>query len=258
MTGVTLQAGVCSGQCELRFFVMVEAPESEAVRVVTARAIGTKPALVMLILVTTLARPRGIFVSGCAVAFFARHCGVEADKRKTAEVVIEGDFLAPSCFIVTAFATLTKLAAMGIVFLVTSDAGRRQLFAIEITPVACIAFYFLVPTPQWEFRRFGVVKADGGPLLGRMTRLAFGSVAAAVGVLGFVAIDARAGQILVAFARVTDGALNVFVSTLKREFGFGVIESPGLAPAVFTVATGAIFAELAFVRLVFFMASDTG
>ena len=130
MAGMTLQTGMCSGQRELGFLVVIEAPEREAVGVMTARASGTKPALVMLVFVTTLARPRGILVGGGAMTLLAWYRGVEADKWKPAEVVIEGDFLAPGRFIMAALAALSELAVVGIVFLVTGDAGRRQLVAV--------------------------------------------------------------------------------------------------------------------------------
>ena len=111
---------------------------------------------------------------------------------------------------------------------------------------------------QRKFRGFAVVETDRGPLFRSVTRLAFGSVAAAVRILRFVTIDARAGQVFISFAGVADGALHLFMSPFEREFCFGVIEGPRLTPGVLAVTARTIFAKLAVVRLVLLMASNTG
>jgi hypothetical protein len=101
--------------------VVLKAPTAPAVRVVTVCATGSEPASVMHVFVATVASTRRIFERRCPVTFLARYGGMQADQRKTGDVVIEHNLFPPPGLIVTLSTTDAKLALMGIVLLVTAD-----------------------------------------------------------------------------------------------------------------------------------------
>ena len=138
--------------------------------------------------------------------------------------MVERGYAAPTGLVVTPLAADTKLAFVAIILAVTRYAGRRQLVAIEITAVACIALDFCMGGPEREFRVLIVIKADRGPLVLLVAGSALGAVPSAVDVLNPVAIHARCADSLVAFANMARGARDIAVRTLQRKPGLIVVE----------------------------------
>ena len=73
------------------------------------------------------------------MALLARNDGVFSEQRKTREIVIVGDLLAPGVFVVALLAVLAELALMRVVLLVAGDAGRPELVLVQIARVAGLA-----------------------------------------------------------------------------------------------------------------------
>lgn len=104
--------------------VVIETPACPPVRIVAKRAIAREAALVMPVLVATRAGARCVLERGRTMTFFARQNGMPSDQRESRDVVIEGHFLTPTRFPVALLAAAAELTFVGIVLLVTGQAGR--------------------------------------------------------------------------------------------------------------------------------------
>ena len=104
----------------------------------------------------------------------------------------------------------------------TRNAGRLQLFSIDITGVANVTFDFLVCAAKWIFG-FVVVKSHVLPFGLIVARLAFRPVPVRMDVLQAMAGHASTREILVDFADMTGRAIDVFVRTFEREFCLVVV-----------------------------------
>ena len=105
--------------------------------------------------------------------------------------MVERHLLSPARLGVAALATITELTLVRIALLVARDAGRRELFFIDIALVTTIAFNLLVFALQRKLG-LGVVEACLFPFLGCVAGLAFLSVTACMRILRPMAIDAGA------------------------------------------------------------------
>ena len=108
--------------------VMIEDPEVKTVWIVALGTGPAEPALVVWVLVATLAGARRILEGVRPVAFLARYGGVEADQREPRQIVVEFDFLAPARLGMTALASFAELALVRIALFVARDARCRKLF----------------------------------------------------------------------------------------------------------------------------------
>ena len=148
------------GQGVSRLHIVIEAPHPPAVGIVAERAIRAQAPLMMLVAMAGGAILRRAFELQRAVAAFARYDGVASNQRELRDIVVERGYAAPSDFTVTLLAAGAKLALVAIILLVTRYTGRRQLVAIEIAGVACIAFDFGVGASEWKFRRLVVIEVS--------------------------------------------------------------------------------------------------
>ena len=237
--GVTRLALCCAMSTRERIlgiFVVIESPKFPTIGVVTMLTCRPELALVLSILVAGRADPQRIAVSLRAVAGFARHRCMQANQWKARDVVIEHDFLPPVRFGVARFAACAELAFMRVVAFMTSDAGCRELVAIEIALVAGIALDLFVCAPQRKFRRFVVIEFNGFPFFRAVTGLAFRAIAALVNILDFVAIGTGVRQVFVALANMTNRAWHLGVCAVERELGFAMVKGLWFSPSVFGVA----------------------
>jgi hypothetical protein len=150
---------------------------------------------------------------------------------------------------VTPLAARPKLALVAIVLLVTRYAGRRQLVAIKIAGVACIAFDFGVGASEWKFRRLVVIEANRPPFIHVVAGLTFGAVSSTVSVLNPVAIDACCADPLVALADMARGAEDGAMRTLKREPGLVMIELLDASPRCLDMAILTYLSQASLVRI---------
>jgi hypothetical protein len=97
------------------------------------------------------------------VAFLARNDGVFSEKRKMREIVIVGDLLPPSRFVVALLAIGAELALMRVVLLVAGYAGSPGLVTVKIAGVAGFAAHARMGVVQREFR-LRMIEANGFPL----------------------------------------------------------------------------------------------
>ena len=114
------------------------------------------------------------------MALLARHGGMQASQRKSRDVVVEDDLLAPPAFVVALATAVPQLALVGIVFLMAARARGRGFADRGICLVAGLAFGRSVLTAKREFRRFPMIEVYRAPRIGRMAR--FTLVAALAGV----------------------------------------------------------------------------
>ena len=94
-----------AGQCKPGLRGMVEAPRFPSIRCVALRALRTQPALVMRILVTTIASHLRVFETRRAMAIFAGNAGMKPDQWEAGDIMVESDLLAPTRLFVALLAT---------------------------------------------------------------------------------------------------------------------------------------------------------
>lgn len=78
------------------------------------------------------------------MTLFARNLCVQADQRKSAQLVIEADLLLPRGLIVTVFALGAELALMRILRLVTRNTGCLKFHIENTALMAAVACGFPV------------------------------------------------------------------------------------------------------------------
>jgi len=191
------------------------------------------------------------------MTFFARHCDVKADQRKSRQVVVEFDFLTPSSLGVTASATLAQLPFVEIALLVTGDAFDRKLLFEQIASVALVASDFLMAAPERKLCLV-MVEVRLTPLRGCVAALALVAVAATMCIVCAMAGKARSRQILIAFTRMAYGAFDVFVRAVERKPRLCVIKWLLAAPGLIVMAPGALFPQCSFVLVVLLVTTDAG
>ena len=136
---VTLQGPMRTGQRVAGLLVMIETPMRPTVGVMTAQAVGAEPADVMGIGMAARARAWCILERLTAVAIFAGYHCMQADERKSRQVMVEGDFLSPASLLVTLLAVAPQLATMRIILAVARGARHGELVTIEVSAVALLA-----------------------------------------------------------------------------------------------------------------------
>ena len=109
---------------------VIETPPLPAIWIVAQRTLGTETPLVMRILMARTARLWRILEALGAMALLARYAGVQANQRKTRDVMIESHLLTPTRFRVTLFAAGPKLAFVYVVFLMAGGAVGGELVAV--------------------------------------------------------------------------------------------------------------------------------
>lgn len=129
-----------------------------------------------------------------------------------------------------------ELALMRILRPVARDAGGLKLDVEHPALVATVAGGLFVRALERELRFFGVIEANGLPLLYGMASVTLGAEATAMNVLDLVAIDTAMRQAFVALAHMAGGAGHFAVSPFERECGLGVVECLRLSPVVLPVA----------------------
>lgn len=248
-----------AGQWVVRLRVMVEAPESPTVRVVTFAAFRAEASGVCIVgPVTRYAVQSRVLVGGIEMAFLARRRGVQTDQRKAGQVVIEEDFSAPSIFIVALRAFPAFLPFVHVVAVVAGDTGRRKFLPLGIrTLVTPLAKNLGVLAPKREFGGPVVVEGCLVPVGRQMAGGAIAPGRPLVGVDQLVARDTSgAKRFLRDVPPMAIEALQVGVPARQGELRrFGVIEAD-LAPVV-GVVTGLAFRAIAtLVRIIRLVAGD--
>jgi hypothetical protein len=168
--------------------VVIKSPASPAVGVVTKIAVGSKTALVVIILVAARASDRGSLERCSLMAFFARNDGVPAYQRKASQFVVEPGYLPPTGVLVTLFTPGSELPLMRIVLLMARDATGGQFLAKKAN-VTGVTFDFHMGAAQ-GILCFVVIEPRLFPVILPVTRFTFAPVAARVNILNFVACDA--------------------------------------------------------------------
>jgi hypothetical protein len=257
VAGMTLQASMGASQGIRRLLVVIKAPTGPAVWRVTCRTGGSDTSLMVVVRVATRACLGHILERWRSMTLFAGHDRMQPDQRKARDIVVEGDFLAPTRFVVTLLAFASKLACMRIVLLVARGTHHAELVAVETAGMARLALDLRVAATQGKARCLGVIESNRFPGLHAVARLAFGAMATSMRILNLVAGHARRREPLVALAGMACCASNLGVGALQGKFGPRVIERLHPPPGLFAVAGFAAFTQPPLVGIDRLMAIET-
>jgi hypothetical protein len=121
---------------KIGLFVVIENPQSPAVRVMAKSTVLSQCGLVLVIGLMAGETPRfGILEDSGQVTLLAGRGCVQPDKGETRQVVVENDLLRPARLLVTTFAIFTLLATVNVVVSVAGATPDREIFLFECTPV---------------------------------------------------------------------------------------------------------------------------
>jgi hypothetical protein len=182
--------------------VVIKSPASPAVGVVTKTAVGSKAALVVIILVAACASDRGSLERCSLMTFFARNDGVPSYQWKASQFMVESARLSPTGVLVTLFTPGSELTLMGIVLLMARDATGGQ-FVAKKADVTGVAIDLHMRAAQ-GILCFVVIEPRLFPVILPVACFTFGPVAASVNILNFVACDACCADTGISLAGVTE------------------------------------------------------
>jgi len=162
---MTIETLVRSAQRERRLCIVIEAPEPPAVGIVAVFTRVPQASKVDVgVFVAARAVERSLLEPWCQVALLAsRHC-VQAQQRKSRQVVIEEYLIRPPAFIVACGAVHPLLALVNVVFDVTAIAGGFGLLLVQLCGVAPPTFDLLVRALQRKIRRLIMVEYRRFPI----------------------------------------------------------------------------------------------
>ena len=189
VAGLAIEVAVRPGQRVARLRVVVIAPALPTIRVVTKRTVRPQANFMMPVAVAGVAIQRRALELKRTMAFLAGHDGVASDQRKSGDIVIEGCCSTPVGLAVALLATISKLAFVLVILLMTGHAGRCQLVVIEIPGMAEIALDLRMRGSQWIFRLV-MIEMNRFPLVLVVAAFAFGAVPSGVNILDPVAVHA--------------------------------------------------------------------
>ena len=249
MAGLTIEIAMGSGERVPRLRIVIVAPTLPAIRVVAEPTVRPQAAFMMLVAVAGVAIQRRALELQRTMTFLAGNDGMAADQRKPRDVMIEGRRFSPAGLSVTLVAAVSELALVLVVLLVTGQAGRCELVAIEIPGMTEIAFDLRMRVSQRVFR-LAMIEMNRFPLALVVAAFAFDAVASAVNVLNLMAIHTPGADTLVALANMARRAGDGGVCALEGKFRRAVVERLDHAPIGLTVATVAFFAQARLMRVI--------
>lgn len=167
-------------------------------------------------------------------------------------LMIEGS-RQPFVIAVTAAALASEATGMRILSFMASLAITRQRIVQPAIAVAVRTIEPCVSAWQREARLPGVIELCALPSCRRMTIRALRAAFAAVHVIGGVTRDASLRSCMIAVAEMTGEASDFFVFVAQRK-GRSVVIERDVRPRNGVVTVGALFPQLAFVRLHLLMA----
>ncbi len=252
---MAIEAGMRAGEREFGLSVMIKPPKFPTVRIVADRALVSQATFVVIGFPVARGTEEGCILESLRqMAFFARHDGMLADKRKARDIVIERNVAAPAIFSVTLSAQFPKLAFMWVIVTVAPAALHREFLFEKITYMTPIAFRLLVFAAQGKLRILVVIETNSFPFLGRMAFFAFFSTRALMNILQAVAADAGRWYILIPLCRMAGFARNLLMLSVKREFGLVMVERFCGFPAILAMARFAFLSQSALMGLIILVA----
>ncbi len=231
-----------TGECEIGVGSMIKLPEAPAVRVVAGTALFAKLRLVHVARpVTADALMRRIAICPCRMTFFAGNADMQADKRKSCEVVVKLHAVAPTAFLVARLAVAPQRFLVHVIDAMTAGAIRWHFLLLEYVRMTTMAIELFMCSAKRKLGALLVVERRDFPfVLG---------VAVDAGCSESARVDVRCRVTATAFIR--HGCLQVAASMtgIASQLGvaakqcvtayFQVVETR-LLPAFNAVAAGAI------------------
>ena len=146
MAVITCEFFMCTTELEAGGLVMVEYPGVPRIRVMAGAAACAQPALMCVVLLVTAMTGRiGLTVLATEVALFTLGGRMHADQREQGEVMVEAFAALPPLRAMAFITPFSQLALMDVVCLVAGKTVCCQLFMLDITAMAIITGYILVP-----------------------------------------------------------------------------------------------------------------
>lgn len=244
-----LASGLLMRACQRKLGLasVVETPAGPSIRIMAGRATATEPPL-MEVLVALFAGHGRVLVTRRTMTLLTGDLRVQSDQRKTREIVVERDALAPVDLSMTGLAPWAELSAMGIVLAMAGNAACCELVLVQRSGVASIAFDLGMSATQ-RILRLVVIEAPTRPSELIVARLAARAVAIRMHVLQAMTRDTARPHVLVDLAGMAGRARDFCMRSLQCETGPVVIERLGVAPFDHAVAIVAGFAEPPTVRI---------
>lgn len=119
---------------------------------------------------------------------------MEAVQRKTGQIVIEADLLAPALDLVAGIALSAQTALVNIVRLVAVKAGPHGRIFLHSTGMASVTGGLAMGPTQRELGVLVVIEGGFSPVPGGMAVLAALAVAPLVGIVCLMTVDTGGGQ----------------------------------------------------------------
>lgn len=187
MAGMTMDFGVRVPEFEVRIIV-IETPDQPGIGVVavgTTLSEATFMHIIGAMAVDTFVA--GITKDGGGMAGFTTDCGMLADEREAAQIMVESNFFLPGNFIVTLPTLGALLFLMNIVLFVTAVTGGINFLCFSANRMTCLADQIFMRAVEREIGVCVVVKFCVLPSSDDMTVLAFFTVQLVMNIIGTMA-----------------------------------------------------------------------
>jgi len=176
MAGVTMDFGVRVPELEVRIIV-VETPDQPGIGVVAVGATLSEATFMHVVWAMTVdACVAGITKDGGGMTGFTTDCGMLADERETAQIMVESNFFLPGNFIVTLVALGALFIFMNIVLFVAAVTSGINFLCFSANCMTCLAGQVFMRTVEREIGVCVVIKFCILPSRDDMTVLALFTV----------------------------------------------------------------------------------
>ena len=168
--------GVCVPEFEVRIIV-VETPNQPGVGIMAIGATLSQALFMHIVGAMTVdACVAGITKDGGGMTGFTTDCGMLADERETAQIMVESNFFLPGNFIVTLVALGALFIFMNIVLFVAAVTGGINFLCFSANGMTCLADQVFMRTVEREIGVCVVIKFCILPSRDDMTVLALFTV----------------------------------------------------------------------------------
>ena len=258
---MTMDFGVRMPELEV-CIIVVKAPDQPGVGIVAVCAFLSQPKFVYIIgAMAVITGSAGVAKHGGGMAGLAAEYSMLADEWKTAQVMVESNFMWPGNFIMALVTFVALLIFMDIVLFVAAVTDRINFFGFGANCMTCLACQIFVRAVECEIGVCIVVKFCIDPSSDDMTVLAFFTIQLVMNIIGTMAA-VTVTRFFVAFfrnlviVRMTVIAGLPTVSSFEFVFGIPVMVENRLIPALLLMAACTFIAEAVVMNIPYRMAID--
>ena len=187
MAVVTMDFTVRVPELEVRIIV-VETPDQPGIGIVAVSTTLSEATFMHVVRAMTVDTcVASITKDGGGMAGFTTDCGMLADERETAQIMVESNFFLPGNFIVTLVALGALFIFMNIVLFVAVVTSGINFLCFSTNCMTCLADQVFMRTVEREIGVCVVVKFCILPSSDDMTVLAFFTVQLVMNIIGTMA-----------------------------------------------------------------------